>query len=377
MRKLVTLMIAAAVVYVAIMIVPIPINGALNWLPDSLMSPAEYNVELKANLSSLAKILSGMKTEDATSYGEGLGLYLRQRELLQMVGAMVVGAGLSVVGAVFQGSFRNSIASPTTLGVMSGGQLASTIYIMWGVDWTADNVNEIVYHMLGKTWGGHLISVFAGCLGAVIFTSSVAKLAGRGKSSMVTLIVVGMVFSSACGSVSSLISYTTNMSDPYSMKAVMLQTAMAGRINESATWGLLIVIGAMLVILQLMAKKMNLLVFGEDEARAMGINVKRLRLIMMGVCTLLTAVVIATCGGISFIGLIIPHIARRYIGSDFRYLLPACMVIGGMFLLICNVIPPFDWMSNYHVGNYASIVGGIVFLYMILRNRRGNNADWA
>lgn len=291
-----------------------------------------------------------------------------------------MGAGLSVTGAVFQGSFRNSIASPTTLGVMSGGTLGSTIYIMWGSEWIGGSLGNRLSEVSGMSAMGlqKFVFVLIGCLGAVLFTAGVSKLASRGgEISMVTLIVVGMVFSSAVSSVSQYIQLMVNTTDPYGSKAAQLQTAMAGRMSDGAVWILVVVVGAVVTYLILSAKRLNLIVFGEDEARAMGIHVRRTRNTMMVLCTVMTAVIIAACGGIGFVGLIIPHITRRVVGSDFRFLIPGCAAIGGMFVLICQWLPPISWMSYAHVSDYTSMVGGVVFLYMIIRNRRRSNADWA
>lgn len=373
-KKLVYLLIAAACLYIVFLVVPLPVPGAWDQLSSNHMSPAEYNIQFKQNIQNIGYILSGQDVGWSLGYEETLALKAKLGEMLCGIGALAVGAGLSVTGAVFQGSFRNSIASPTTLGVMSGGTLGSTVYIMWGYDWFHRNAEGAINY----TGFERFIFVLIGCFGAVLFTTSLARMTSRGKSiSMVSLIVVGMVFSTAVSTISQYISMMVNATDPYGSKAAALQTAMAGYINDSATWLLVIVVGAVLAILILMSKRLNLMVFGEDEARAMGINVDRDRKLMMALCTILTAVIIAACGGISFVGLIIPHIARRVVGSDFRYLVSGCAVIGGMFLLICHWLPPFSWMATQHVGNYTSIVGGIVFLFMIIRNRRKSNADWA
>lgn len=377
-KKLVYLLIAAASLYVIFIVVPLPIPGAWEQLNINHYSLASYNAVFKQNIQNIGYILSGQDMGWSLGYQETLDLNTKMSDMLCGIGALAVGAGLSMTGAVFQGSFRNSIASPTTLGVMSGGTLGSTIYIMWGYEWVHGAIDSSTAQALNFSGPVRYAFVLAGCAGAVLFTTSIAKMVSNGKGmSMVSLIVVGMVFSTGVSTVSQYIQMKVNATDPYGAKAVALQTAMAGYINESAVWLLVIVVGVVAAALILMAKRLNLMVFGEDEARAMGINVDRDRKLMMTLCTILTAVIISTCGGISFLGLIIPHIARRIIGSDFRYLVPGCAVIGGMFLLICYWLPPFSWMATQHVGNYTSIVGGIVFLFMIIRNRRKSNADWA
>ncbi|MCD7921939.1 MAG: iron ABC transporter permease [Clostridiales bacterium] len=379
-KKLLQLLIAAAAVYIIYVIVPLPVANSLDYIFTIRMSPAQYADELRSSVQSLGIILSGQDLSDTLGYTEWLSVEEKLRDILWGICALAVGAGLSVTGAVFQGSFRNSIASPTTLGVMSGGTLGSTIYIMWGSAWFGGGIGNQLSEFTGMSslGAGKFLFVLIGCFGAVLFTGGVAKLASRGgRISMVTLIVVGMVFSTAVSTVSQYIQMYVNTTDPYGSKAAQLQTAMAGRMSEGAVWIVVVVVAAVVTFLILSAKRLNLIVFGEDEARAMGINVSRTRNIMMALCTVMTAVIIAACGGIGFVGLIIPHITRRVVGSDFRYLLPGCVMIGGIFVLICQWIPPISWMSSAHVSDYTSIVGGAVFLFMIIRNRRQSHADWA
>lgn len=132
-KKLLQLLIAAAAVYIIYVIVPLPVANSLDYIFTIRMSPAQYADELRSSVQSLGIILSGQDLSDTLGYTEWLSVEEKLRDILWGICALAVGAGLSVTGAVFQGSFRNSIASPTTLGVMSGGTLGSTIYIMWGV----------------------------------------------------------------------------------------------------------------------------------------------------------------------------------------------------------------------------------------------------
>ncbi|MCC8028266.1 MAG: iron ABC transporter permease [Lachnospiraceae bacterium] len=380
-KKLLQLLIAAAAIYVIYVVVPLPVANSLDYIFTIRMSPAQYAEELRASVQNLGILLSGQDLSDTLGYVEWLSVEEKLRDILWGVCALAVGAGLSVTGAVFQGSFRNSIASPTTLGVMSGGTLGSTIYIMWGSEWFGGALGERLSEVTGMTslGAGKFLFVLIGCFGAVLFTGGVAKLASRGgRISMVTLIVVGMVFSSAVSTISQYIKLMINTTDPYGETAAQLQVAMAGHMNDGAVWIVVVVVAAVVTFLILSAKRLNLIVFGEDEARAMGINVTRTRNTMMALCTVMTAVIISACGGIGFVGLIIPHITRRVVGSDFRWLIPGCAVIGSMFVLICQWIPPIHWMvSGAYVSDYTSIVGGAVFLFMIIRNRRQSHADWA
>ena len=125
----------------------------------------------------------------------------------------------------------------------------------------------------------------------------------------------------------------------------------------------------------MMRSTLNVLVFGEDEARTMGLRVDLTRNLMVGVCTVLTAFMIAFCGTIGFIGFIVPHMARRITGPDFRWLLPASAMTGAITMMIVYyVATAVNYAEN--INFMTSLIGGPAFLIVMLRSRRRNNAGW-
>ena len=369
-RTLFYLLIAAICVYIVCILVPNPLeiffdpNGAYE-------NAAGYLEEVRARFVMMEQFFDPDKVGLAHAW-----------TLWNYILALLVGAGLAVTGAVYQGAFRNAIASPTTLGVMSGGKTAGMLYIIATSGSGVDIVQTVIVEKTGGfiSLSGLILAVLAGCFAAVGFTTAVSAVAGRGKFSSVALIVTGMVFSSAAGAVDSLISLYYQRTEPYGDIAAQLRTLLGGHLNGQRLESVAIpgtVVILVLVIMILQAKKLNLLCFGEDEAKAMGVNVKRTRRTVVILSTIMTAVIIAFCGSIGFVGMAIPHIARRAVGSDFRYFLPATALIGGIFLMICNSMPSATCMSNTVVGVWTGLLGGFLFLFVIIRQRRSRNADWA
>jgi iron complex transport system permease protein len=127
-----------------------------------------------------------------------------------------------------------------------------------------------------------------------------------------------------------------------------------------------------------LSRRMSLLAFDEDEARSMGISTTATRNLVVAVCTIMTALVVSFCGMIGFVGFMVPHIARKLVGPDFRYLLPACAVIGA--LLMCAVYYVSElgipFLSSGSSGMLTSIVGCASFLVIALRGRRSQGAQW-
>ena len=131
-----------------------------------------------------------------------------------------------------------------------------------------------------------------------------------------------------------------------------------------------------LLIAMLMRNRINLLAFGETEAKTIGVNTSRARLVLIIVSTVLTASVISFCGQIAFVGLIAAILARRLVGPDFRYLLPASVLLGGFMLLLAFDV---SYMIGIVVdtGSVMSIIGGLFFMVIMTVNRRKRNASWA
>lgn len=345
-------------------------------LPNSVLSENNHYLSLawymsiiRKNAGTIGMWLGGGETTAAS--------FLITQYLI--VG--IVGAALAVSGAIYQGSFRNALASPTTLGIQTGGVLGGTVYVMCIMEIGTENVLLSDLQQTGLLQRYALtISIMIGCFVVVGAVFLVSRITGHGKSSSVMLVIAGTVFSGGIGEVLGLVQYRLLLTDVYSDKATILRYMMMGTFSKVFTPEHLAMIGIPLLTgiaaMICMGRRLNLLVFGEDEARTMGINVNREKFFMVAVVTVLTAVVISFCGMIGFMGFIVPHLARRIIGPDFRYLIPASALLGAIcMMVIFHVAMAVEQSEN--INFMTSLLGGTIFLIMVIRFRSKSNADWA
>lgn len=289
----------------------------------------------------------------------------------------VIGAALAVSGAIYQGLFRNPMASPDVLGVSASGSLGGAIFIM--LFYIQINYNSNGHRGFFAMFGQQIFAYGFGLLG-VLFVVFIAKAAGRGKISTVSLVLSGVVFSSLIKSVVSFIRYLISQMDPNDERLPQIQIFLMGNFNFVANIRNLMFICIPTVIcmipVMLLRSKMNAMVFGEEEAQAFGINVKVLRITLIVLSTLLTSLTVAFCGPISWIGLVIPHVTRFFTGPDYRILLPASMLTGAIFTLTAYNIA-YAFGKAFYTDIFISALGVPIFIYFLIKARRAKNADWA
>ncbi|MCC8029775.1 MAG: iron ABC transporter permease [Lachnospiraceae bacterium] len=291
-----------------------------------------------------------------------------------LLGAALAGAALGACGAAYQGVFRNVLAGPSTMGVMSGGSMGCMIYLLlfWGV--SAEDLSPLLARTAGMM---QPLLTLAGCFGGVLLILAVAMIAGRGKVATDTMVIAGTVFSGVISNVLLAIQYWIVANDPSDGRMEALQLLMMGSFNNLTTLSAVAVMGipilVCLFILIFCGGKMNLLAFGEEEAQAMGLNVRRYKNIMILCGTVLTAMVVAFCGRIGFIGFLVPLVVRRMTGPDLRKLLPAAMTFGAVLLTLV-----FDIEQMLNLDSVSVITGPIGCAVMIFTLfRKGGGRDEA
>mgnify|MGYP001043102046 CR=1 FL=1 len=297
---------------------------------------------------------------------------------------VLVSAALAGCGAVYQGSFRNSIASPTTLGVQAGGLLGGMLYVFFFVDSNSISIKyselQAVYQEMDvfhRNMQG--LCILAGCFIGIILVAGIAKTAGRGKVSILPLILTGFIFSSLVGSITGLIQYYIVLTNPGDLRTNAMRGLMMGTFDNTFTLEHLLLVGVpilvcILVLLSL-RHKINVLVFGDDEALSMGMRVRLFHNTLLIICTIMVGVTISFCGQIGFVGLMVPHIARMLVGPDYRVLLPASMLLGGiLMLLVYSFAMSIGYSSNINL--VTSLIGGTLFIIFLIIHRRRRNADW-
>jgi len=308
--------------------------------------------------------------------------------ITQFACALVAGCALAISGACFQAIFHNPMASPTILGVESGGALGATVYVLF---FYTPGLSAILHGSYedyafevhsASIWQrfGQYFSVFLGCLAIVVIVMLITKISGRGRIKTVPLMVGGMIFTASISSFISLASYYAAITSGNPALVEIIRNLESGTFNPISTPQLLMYFAVPVifasVIMLIMSNRLNVIAFGEEEAKTMGVNLRVDRVIFLLLSTILTAAVVAFCGTISFVGLIIPHFARFIVGNNFRHLIPASMFLGAIFMLLA-----FDlsYMTNniLNAGSIVNLAGGIIFAVFMVRYRRRGKADWA
>ena len=318
---------------------------------------------------------------------------------------LFAGAGLAITGAVYQGALKNALVSPTTLGINSGATLGVALFVLFA---STDILNPLAgtetimaidaqtvidyYNSLSLpdyllvTQGRAFCSII-GSFVAVGLVMLVSFLVGRGRSSSFALIICGQVVAAVATSVVEVIRYYVVETDATGVKSSLIQSSQIGAVNAYSTpLDLLLVavpvtVGVVLVIL--LRRRLNLLAFNDEEARSMGIATEALRWTMVFLCTFITAVVVAFCGNVAFIGFAIPLIVRRYIGPDFNHLIPASAIMGALYLVVIywitdlNIFAIFGLNLPSSVSMFTSTIGIVLFAASTIAQRRENrSADW-
>ncbi|WP_445227901.1 FecCD family ABC transporter permease [Corynebacterium sp. H130] len=272
--------------------------------------------------------------------------------------AMLVGAGLALAGIVMQTLVRNPLADPYLLGVSSGASVGATAVITFGV----------IGGMYALSLGALL-----GALAATLCVFLVAR--WQGGLTPLRLILSGVVLSSAFSAVASFLIFRS--SDGRAAQSVMFW--MLGSVS-GATWAKLLIPAVVLVVsvalVLLISRHLDALAVGADTAAALGVDVKNLRRILFFGHAVLVGVLVAVAGGIGFVGLIIPHLARMLVGSTHRAMVPISMALGAVFLLWVDMIsrvaaPP----QEIPLGVVTGIIGAPLFLFIMGRRsyRFGGN----
>ncbi|VUT23942.1 MAG: Cobalamin import system permease protein BtuC [Candidatus Methanolliviera sp. GoM_oil] len=271
--------------------------------------------------------------------------------LPRIVAAMLIGSGLSVSGASFQGLFRNPLVSPQILGVASGAGFGAAMAILFSGNPFMIQISALLFGLI-----------------AVGMTYGISKMV-RGTSTLVLVlagIAVGALFSA-------LISLTKYVADPYEKLPAIVFWLM-GSLSSVSNRDILMVSAPILIgmaILLLIRWRINVLSMGDEEASALGVNTRKLRIIIIICCTIITASSVCISGIIGWVGLIIPHVGRMLVGPDHKALLPACVSIGAFYLLLVDNCARTLTTAEIPLGILTAIVGAPFFVYLLRKSEMG------
>lgn len=272
--------------------------------------------------------------------------------------AALVGGALALSGCVMQGLFRNPLADPGLLGISSGAALAVGLSVVLPLALPA--VLALYVPML------------AAFLGSLAVTLVIFLLSRRGDNSLSRLLLVGIAINALCGAAVGVLSWFSN-----DTQLRQLSLWGMGSLGQ-AQWSTLLATASFVLPASLgiafLASRLNLLQLGDEEAHYLGVDVKRTQRRLLILSALLVAAAVAVSGVIGFIGLVIPHLVRMWLGADHRWLIPGSVLAGAMLLLVADtfartLVAP----AEMPVGLLTSLLGGPWFLAMIFRQRRATD----
>lgn len=263
-----------------------------------------------------------------------------------MMGALI-GGGLACAGAAYQGIFQNPLVSPDLLGASHGAAFGAALGLFFSVGYQGVSLSAFVFGLL---------AVALVCLiGIRSHLQSTLALILAG-------IMVGSMFSAG-------ISFLKLVADPTNNLPVIIYWLMGSlasiRMQDVVFAGPLILLG--LIPLMFWRWRINVLTMGDEEARAMGVNARMIRLGVILSATLITAATVSVSGLIGWVGLVIPHFARIIVGEDYRVLLPASLLLGASFLVMVDNLARMLISSEIPIGILTAFVGAPFFLYLILK----------
>lgn len=259
--------------------------------------------------------------------------------------ACLVGCCLSAAGASYQGVFQNPMAAPDILGATSGAAFGASLAILLGAD-------------------SHIITVSAFCfsliaVGLVFLVSRCAK----GKK-VLTLVLAGIMIHSLFYAGTSFIKLIADPSDELRAITYWLMGSLSGTKNKTLSFVILpMLVG--LIPLFLLRWRMNILTLGDDEAKAMGVNAGLIRFVVIVCSTLITAASVSVTGMIGWVGLVIPHLARRLVGNNYKHLIPASMLFGAIFLLWVDNVARNMLATEVPIGILTAFIGAPFFIFLM------------
>ncbi|MBF8438186.1 iron chelate uptake ABC transporter family permease subunit [Halanaerobiaceae bacterium Z-7014] len=280
---------------------------------------------------------------------------IRQIRLPRVILSFLVGSALAIAGAVFQGIIRNPMVDPYIVGISAGAGTAATIAIIFNMTWSLFYFNTIP------------LFAFIGAIITVVLVYNISKVGN--KIPVMNFLLAGVAIGFILDAIRSFLMVTgTN-----DMQQVVFW--LMGSLAGTSWRDIRIVlpyyfIGLIPILLYI--KDLNIILLGEDNAQTLGVEVEKVKKTLITSATLITAAVVSVSGSIGFIGLVMPHMARMLIGPDHRKLIPFAAILGGIFLMVSDMLarslmPPLE----IPVGIITAIAGGPYFIYLLRKNKSG------
>lgn len=295
----------------------------------------------------LFRLLFGGSALRESAQGKKAALVLYNIRLPRVLLACLVGAGLSTSGAVYQTAFRNHMASPDILGASAGAAFGASLAIVLGM-----SARMIV------------VFAFVSSIGSVLLAFWLSEHA-KGKK-VLNLILAGMMASSLCTAGTSYMKIIAEPGTQLQEITFWLMGSLSGASRGQLGFAALVLLLSYTPLF-LLRWRMNALSMEDSEAHILGVNAGRLRLFSLALATFLVAFCVSVSGIISWVGLIVPHFARKWVGNNMRYLLPASTLLGAIFLLLVDDISRNLLKVEIPIGILTALIGVPFFMYLFVK----------
>ena len=274
-----------------------------------------------------------------------------QIRLPRAIAAALVGATLALSGTSFQALFRNPLVSAQILGVASGAGFGAALALL-----------------LSGELAVVQISAFGFGIAAVAMSYAISKV--HKETPVLTLVLAGMVVGALFSALTSLVKY---VADPYErLPSIVfwLMGSLAGVSFKELSWSFIPMIASCIIIVMI-RWRLNVLSLGEEEAKALGVDVEKMRMLVISCCTLMTSAAVAIAGVIGWVGLVIPHVCRMLVGPDHKVLVPASISIGAAYILAVDAVARAVSTIEIPLGVLTAIIGAPFFFYLLRREKLG------
>lgn len=280
----------------------------------------------------------------------------------RVVVGFLVGAGLAVAGATLQNITRNGLADPYLFGVVSGAGLGASIATLLFDSQLGASLGWLAYFPELSYSLALPIAAFLGAVLAVTLVQALAATSFGGRGEFMLLAGVAVSFM-----LSALSHFLLFLGDPFAAnKVIFWLMGSLARVEIWYAWIMLPVVTGSVLLLLLFGRRLDALLLGDENARTLGVNVTALRMMALGICAALTACIVAYCGGIGFVGLMIPHIVRTWVGVTSRALTLGCVLVGGSFMVLVDILARSALAEQeIPIGIITSAIGSVFFLVAI------------
>ncbi len=321
------------------------------------LSVSKFGVSMGDVFNSIVNHLTGNVPERGT--GEQYYIWMLDRVIMEdnlprAVGGIAVGATLAICGAMMQSITRNPLTDPYTIGISSAALFGIALSLCYGVciipvftGDTASIVNAFVFSLIPAT--------------VIIFVSTFKKMS----STMMVLIGIGMMY--MFSAFTTFMKFNAEAETLHEIYAWSLGTL--SKTSSETSIPLIVAAILMLIFAMMVANKINVMSTGDNMSKSLGVNPVRLRIVCFLIMSVATAVCVCYTGSIGFVGLVAPHIARLFVGSDNKILVPTSAVLGALMVVVSDVIVRL-LPGGLPVGTITALIGSPLFIYFLYRQRK-------